>query len=305
MHALAPYGVGFDRVLRQEAAHCREYGLRIDDILFTKNLVGRGGFADVYRADHRNGSRLALKLFYTGPGVVPARVGLCRTFLRSIMDHQSLLSQEPFLAPRIIPADACWYVRDFGRGKPVKQAAHALTPRTSALAVASYARALDLVHRAGCCLVDNNWGALLVRDGRPSDVTSHSPEPQFAFCDYDTITRYSDLPTARVTTTSVYTRCNRSQEQELGLPQTPLGDIEALALMTDELFNGTQWYCLAPPENIARWARQDKRTYPADRRRKVPSALQHVVTSLLAYPRDGRLTAHDFFHAATYDAAQL
>jgi hypothetical protein len=297
-HEFFPLFGRFDYLLHQCYRECAS--VRLNDITFTTELLGRGGFADIYKAVHNDGTPYALKLFHV-PEQVQRFARVTGEFnrakhavLQNIAENFSFFSQRPFLAPVFVTKDYSnhnFYVMEYSPGQSVQSLMEKgkLAPEDEGRALLTYARLLDLLHTNDRCSVDNNWGAVLLeRD----DVR---------ICDYDAATPREFLQ-RRVDDRKFGVSIYKSREHTIrGLPICPAGDLESLALMADHLVIGSAF--INPEDYVGNAQSRDKnlREYPMERVKQLPAHLGQVVPELIRYPRNDSLSAQDFVSAIKAD----
>lgn len=294
-HNFFPYFDDFDFHVKLIAAErCWENGTRLADITFTPDFVARGGFADIYKAVGKDGKNYALKVFHMHQQLnrfhQESRGRVVHGIFKNLWNAREIVSQNPFAALRALP-DSEWYLMDFAPGisvdEMIKQNPDAFLDRRAVHAMQVYARMLEDLHFKGFTFGDNKWSSVIVNDG------------SVKICDYDTVsTPDSELPAL---TTPVYS----SREHLTYSAINQLSDLESFALMIDHLFNGETMN-----EGVDQWefgkirndeAKQNKKTHPAERFKKMPKNLAGVVSGVLNYPRDESLVARDFVSAIKED----
>ncbi|MFH0870043.1 MAG: hypothetical protein V1866_03220 [archaeon] len=108
--------------------------LCLENMTFTTELIGKGGFAEIYKAKGKDGTPYALKLFY--PNYVHRQFNQSyeRTrveyVLNNIEHNFDFFSQEPFLKPLLVNRGNIinWYLLEFFDGRPVQKLLRQKTP---------------------------------------------------------------------------------------------------------------------------------------------------------------------------------
>ena len=260
---------------------------------FSPDLIGRGGFADVYKARHKDGRVFALKLFRNGTmfgyGVREDRLRVVRDILRNVSDEKELLAKEPFLRWQIIPDahQGPWYLMDYLEGTSVQNLLleKRLCEGDRHRALETYAGMLTMLHAADRCFVDNNWGAIIVGKDR------------IGICDYDMIGSCEALAAKEHFAWGNKTYAYASREQLLCEPPTKESESESFARMIDAAYNN------GPLHQTPDWdavtackekAKQNHSQYPSRRLRRIPQALHELVMPVLNYPKGIAPSAQEY-----------
>lgn len=297
-HEFAPYCDDFNKTIQWSAADGRvDTALKLKEVVFMPQLVGRGGFACVYLA-HDASNKYALKLFHDNQKFrfPHERYKIVEALLETVRKHKEVFKSKPFAAPRVFPGDVKWYVLDFFDGKNVGEeirlAQNVQDPAFARVALSTYAGMLKILHDKRLLFLDNKWDSVLV-NGESA-----------AICDYDAVSSVDDLYDSNFPLRSVFTRAYASREQSMYETPSKVGDLEGFALMIDELFVGNTFIPIdANGFEQREIAKKDEREYPKERAQKLPKQLQQVVAPLLTYPRDNSLTIDDVLAAIAQDFA--
>jgi hypothetical protein len=274
-----------------EELHCVErayFTVRLDDLTFTTEFLGGGGFAEVYKAQHRDGRSFALKLFQhphkrqRWERATAHYSRLIRIIMGNVADNFDMLQHETFARPALVPQHTHgWYVLEYVDGKSMQSLMESqqLTPEITASGLLTYATMLSLVHRSGTCFIDNNWGAIMI--GKENKVVDYDAMPKmpsdaYPFC----VLRYA------------------SREHCREEPFKPISDLESFALMIDCLFVGIPFL---ERDRLDLRPLDYSRQYPGERASRIPEHLRQVVVPLIQYPRDESIRAEDFVSAIMSD----
>lgn len=292
-HEFFPYFDDFDAAIKDSCRNAHHNNIFLDDMTFSPDLIGRGGFADVYKARHKDGRVFALKLFRNGDmlgrGMREDRLRVVRDILLNVHVEKELLAREPFLRWQILPdsRQGPWYLMDYLEGKSAQSLLLTKQFRDDDRhrALETYARMLTMLHAEDRCFVDNNWGAVIVGKYR------------IGICDYDMVGPCVALAKEEHFAWGIKTFAYASREQLMCDPPTKESEAESFARMIDAAYNN------GPLHNTPDWdatkallkkAEKNRSKYPVRRLRKLPQALHELVMPVLNYPKGAAPSAQDF-----------
>ncbi|KAA9150987.1 serine/threonine protein kinase [Microbacterium lushaniae] len=248
-------------------------------------LIGRGGYASVYRAiDEHLERAVAVKVFTasTADGTDRARVA-SETRVLASLTHPSLVT----LFDARLDEDPSYFVMELIDGPTLSEriADSPLDPDTAASVAADLAEALHVIHARG----------IVHRDVKPSNVLLRpapmpSQPPRATLADFG-IAYLIDSARVTATGTLIGTAAYLSPEQARGETPTAAADVYALGLVLLESLTGRRAYAQATPHEalVARLVRSPE----------VPAALPHGWRVLLS-----AMTAMDPAHRPDAHAIQ-
>ncbi|MFH1456368.1 MAG: hypothetical protein ABIF40_05470 [archaeon] len=294
---LPPYCYDFDWAVKRDARNPdKTLPKLIEQATFSPDLVGRGGFGEVYRGQSSDNQDLALKIFH-----IPWKFNsierekkwsYAQKIKNNIRRKQEIFSQEPFAKLLYVFPDNVMsgYIMEFFRGsnftgKKVKN----IAPTTSKQVLLTYAKMLEMLHTQDMIYLDNKWGNILFKD------------QEIVICDYDFVSTIEEANKPDFFGQRIKTAEYVCQEQLLGEGFKPLGDLESFALMIDTFYIGNRFLTGYTAYDVIKRqlkpARQNKRIYPQERQKQIPAPLRDIVSGLITYPRDDSFTATDFVSA--------
>ena len=248
-------------------------------------LIGRGGYASVYRAiDEHLERAVAVKVFTasTSDGADRARVA-SETRVLASLTHPSLVT----LFDARLDEDPAYFVMELIDGPTLGEriADAPLDPVTTASVAADLAEALHVIHERG----------IVHRDVKPSNVLLRpapmpSQPPRATLADFG-IAYLIDSARVTATGTLIGTAAYLSPEQARGETPTAAADVYALGLVLLESLTGHRAYAQSTPHEalVARLVRSPD----------VPAALPHGWRVLLS-----AMTAMDPAHRPDAHAVQ-
>lgn len=282
--------------------------VRIDDLVITDNILGKGGFSFVYKANGRGGEEYAVKLFRPRSSFpFSERFSTFLSWkvrddiLRGLSARKNIFSSWPFIPVRTI-CKSGGYVMDYFKGNNVGGILHSEEigglpfelkherDNVHSLLLA-YSSMLSRVHHEGLVYNDNSWSNVLLgwEDGGAR------------VCDYDLVSTLKECEDRKA---KCYWGHNQVSPREKSLPSRdkPIcqsSDLESFALMIDRLFNDDYLICReGVSSDLARLeASNNRRIYDPERASKIPQKLRPAVIPLIQYPRDDLITADDLVSA--------
>jgi serine/threonine protein kinase len=254
-----------------------------DRYSFSPELLGSGGFADVYTAQQGD-IPLALKRFrFDEPGKVKD--------LSKILDNLRRLGKAIDVPDfvKIYDVGNSSYLMDRLEGACVEDLidANCFDNGEFREVALFYSQAIEYLHSRGLMLGDVNWGSVMVTEDsfRISDLDFIASKEDY--CDPDRFGVIACTP--------------RYASREFFVPEflVPQGDLEGFALMLDDFYYGAPLY---PGEGEDRSAyielvRMGLRHYPDERVDCLPSPLRDLVKKVLDCDRDDFVTVQDFVKA--------
>ena len=277
----------FDREVKESAKGFLYRDTKLEDVEFTSQSIGYGGYANIYLAQTRDGVKLALKKFNIDAG--EKDVDKIKRNIAHGLESGVLLSKQ-FTRPKIVPdlMSGKWYVMEFFDGQNVKEMIRknpvlGENPDLTGRILATYADMLSLAHENELLFQDNSWGNVLVNGD------------EVRVCDYDLMHAEGSTPINSGLGTFIY----GSREQILGIKLKKSSDLEGFALMMDHLINARPlrrlcFFNRLSTEEISavnQRAESDSFNYKASE--NIPHGLREVLTGLIKYPRDDFITAED------------
>jgi len=274
-HQLPPYIYDWKKSILGEYY----YG-DLEDFSFTKKLLGKGGFSFVYLVLGPKGEKYALKIFHPSWKFPMERRAFSNEMIvNNVKEKQGMLSEFPkfsnieaFSPKKHIfeKADEPWYLMDFINGKPAKRqllGKGSVDNHLKKSVVKEYAEMLRFLHSRDFVFYDNNWGAMMINGNR-----------EFAFIDFDMITKVGEEPPVRCFSINYVSRNQLKKESE---PTTKNIDLEGFAKMIDHLYVGKP--LIDNTEEFRRF--EEKREYTQERKQKLPKDLGNVVERVLTEPK--------------------
>lgn len=259
-------------------------GVLLGDRYRVEALVGRGGYASVYRAvDERLDRTVALKVFAAeaASDADAARVA-AETRVLASLTHPSLVT----LFDAHLDDDPPYLVMEYIEGPTLSAriADGPVDPRTLATVAADLAEALRLIHARGIVHRDLKPSNVLLRPG----LIDTDP-PRGTLADFG-IAYLMDSARVTATGTLIGTAAYLSPEQARGERPAPPADIYALGLVLLEALTGRRAYPQTTPHEalVARLVRSPS----------IPETIPRGWRALLS-----RMTAMD--PAARPDAAEV
>ena len=295
-----PFFEGFNEVIHRQFRRGWHGNppLGIDNLTFTPEIIGRGGFGIVYYAHDSEGHKFALKLFYLDSqrSMISFRNSEISQTLENLAGHlKDIEDYDGFVKPRFISSDwnSLAHITDFFEGENLRKMMEnpnwKTNPEVAGRILSRYAEALCYLHQKGLLLIDHNPGNILVSR---SDVK---------FCDYDFISSKQELE-GDCPATKIRTLAYASRENLLSETQRELSDLEGFAMVIHHLLDEKFLLDIEDYDKEKREAdiaRLNKRKYHAPP--TIPSNLKQVMKSVLTYPRDDSIKASDFRQAIRED----
>jgi len=294
-----PFWNNFDEKVHEIFAHSTSE-VDIASLKFTPELLGQGGFGEVYRV---SGDRdYALKLFYPWfrfhPDSRHSHGKVVDFIAKNLKEQKDSFAGHPFVPIRAITyydhfRDTQFaYLMDYFEGEDVSKLVEKKDPilkksDVKGQILLTYAQMLKQLHASGRIFVDNSLSAILLgkEDCRIIDV--------------DLITPVEGLEGGFLPYHASYV----PREMLIGKAPNYHSELESFALMVHHLlikqpFLDPDWQL--QHENKKK-AEANNRRYYADFRRRLPKSLRQVVAPLIAYPRDDSITIDDFIRAIKED----
>jgi hypothetical protein len=287
-HQLPPYIYEWEKSILGEY-----YKGDLNDLKFTKKLLGRGGFACVYLVKGLE-DKYAMKIFHP-PWKFPmegtmgsfSRGVINKMIVENVKDKKDLLGgytkfpKVKAFSPekRWREPDEPWYLMDFVEGKSATKRLFGREPaddKLKKLATEGYADMLSYLHSKDHVFQDNNWGAVMIGDEDSSII------------DFDFVSKADSKPPVRCFTVNYF---SNSQLKETDVV-TKNSDLQSFAKMLDHLYVGTP---LTRNRDEHRGFEIERR-YPSERKQKLPKGLGDVVEQVLVEP-NSNISIDDFCSA--------
>jgi hypothetical protein len=296
-HEVFPYWNRFNEVIHQEMENGWK-SIDLEKITFLPEIIGRGGFSTIYRAQSEENKMYALKLFHSLNHFVDPFNGRRRAYeqiAKNLKTQKELFSKEPFAS--LVALSQGYdgilksYLMNYVSGVTVKETVEnkVIIPKeTLGRVLITYSQMLEFLHNQDKLFCDNNWGAIIVND------------KEVKICDYDFLADKKDVA---LDTFYPVTLRYSSFENLLCKGLTISSDLESFALMIDNLFVGRAFLGEKHEEERRTKAAAEinKREYPKERISKIPKNIGKLVSALITYPRDNSITASDFLSAIKQD----
>ena len=301
-HEFFPFFEGFNDTVRNRIRRGWKRDIDLEEITFTQEVIGKGGFGVLYAAHNPGGQRFALKLFYEThqlPRISRIEGGYLSSIertLKNLVGHAPVIAEFPgFVTPRFISSgwDVLMHITDFFEGdnlwKLMKEGDLDINKETVGRVLSRYAESLEYLHNNGLLFIDHSLGNILVG------------EHDVKICDYDFVSSRQELEDGCLAG-KVYTRNYITRERLLLEMPTMLGDLEGFSMVIHHLLSGKPLLDIEGYEERSReegLARLNKRKYSVPS--TIPKNLGQVMKSVLSYPRDDSISASDFRQAAKED----
>lgn len=302
-HEFFPFFEGFNDAVQNRIRRGWKGDIDLEEITFTQEVIGKGGYGVLYAAHNPEGQRFALKLFYEIhqlPGILRIEggylSGVGRT-LRNLVGHAPVIAEFPgFVTPRFISSgwESLMHITDFFDGDNLWKLLEGdgslnKDRETAGRVLSRYAGALDYLHNNGLLFIDHSPGNILVG------------EHDVKVCDYDFVSSRQELEDGCLAET-VCTRDYMTKERLLHETPTMLGDLEGFAMVIHHILSGKPLLDVEDYKGKSReeeLAKLNKRKYCAPS--TVPRNLGQVMRYVLSYPRDDSIRAGDFRQAIKID----
>lgn len=302
-HEFFPFFEGFNDAVQNRIRRGWKGDIDLEEITFTPEVIGKGGYGVLYAAHNPEGQKFALKLFYEThqlPRIVSVEggyLGDVERTLRNLVGHAPIIAEFPgFVTPRFISSGwkALMHITDFFDGdnlwKILERDGGLNKDREIAGRVLSrYAGALDYLHNNGLLFIDHSPGNILVG------------EHDVKVCDYDFVSSRQELEDGCLAKT-VCTRNYMTKERLLHETPTMLGDLEGFAMVIHHVLSGDIFLDVEDPKKESQereLAKLNIRKYSAPS--TIPRNLGRVMGYVLSYPRDDSIRADDFRQAIKID----
>ena len=249
----------------------------VRNLKITQKRIGQGGFVDVYLA--RDGKKeYAIR-------IAPSKsLENLRTQIRikeNLWTNIRLFQARPFVRLEEVIGNSSNVISimEYFNGTNVHKEKHKRMKWDKDLrkkVFITYAEMLASLHEKDYLFLDNSWANVLFN------------EKEVTVCDYDFVSKIDDLNHGQFT--GIFTRIYASREQILCDEFSPSSDLEAFALMIEDIFNFESFI----DEKYRINATKNLRKYPKNRERRLPKELRDLVSPLLNYPKDRSIRINDF-----------